>query len=60
MMGYWIRRTSVLEWLLLAPATLLLYWPTFLTDGIGIVIVVLVWYMQKRKNKSDNSKVVVQ
>jgi TRAP-type uncharacterized transport system fused permease subunit len=60
MMGYWIRRTSVLEWLLLAPATLLLYWPTFLTDGVGIVIVVLVWYMQKRKNKLDNSKVVVQ
>jgi TRAP transporter 4TM/12TM fusion protein len=59
MMGYWIRRTSVLEWLLLAPATLLLYWPTFLTDGIGIVIVALVWYMQKRKNKLDSSKVVV-
>jgi len=30
-------------------------WPTFLTDGIGVVIVALVWYMQKRKNKLDNS-----
>lgn len=60
MMGYWIRRTTVFEWMLLAPATLLLYWPTFLTDGIGVVIVALVWYMQKRKNTLDNSKVVVQ
>lgn len=60
MMGYWIRRTSVFEWLLLAPATLLLYWPTFITDGIGVVLVALVWYLQKRKNKLDNSKVVEQ
>jgi TRAP transporter 4TM/12TM fusion protein len=53
MMGYWIRRTSVIEWVLLAPATLLLYWPTFLTDGIGVVIVALVWFMQKTKNKRE-------
>jgi TRAP transporter 4TM/12TM fusion protein len=52
-MFYWIRRTSILEWLLLAPATLLLYWPTFLTDGIGVAIVALVWFMQKSKNKRD-------
>lgn len=56
MMGFWIRRTSVVEWLLLAPATLLLYWPTFLTDGIGLIIVALVWYMQKSKNKRDEAK----
>ncbi|KJS00924.1 MAG: C4-dicarboxylate ABC transporter permease [Desulfobulbaceae bacterium BRH_c16a] len=55
-MGYWIRRTSVMEWLLLAPATLLLYWPTFLTDGIGVVMVALVWYMQNSKNKRDAEK----
>ncbi len=53
MMGYWIRRTSVIEWVLLAPATLLLYWPTFMTDGIGVVIVALVWFMQKAKNKRE-------
>ncbi len=53
MMGYWIRRTSVIEWALLAPATLLLYWPTFMTDGIGVVIVALVWFMQKTKNKRE-------
>ena len=52
-MFYWIRRTSVVEWLLLAPATLLLYWPTFLTDGLGVAIVALVWFMQKMKNKRE-------
>ena len=56
MMGYWIRRITVLEWLILAPATVLLYWPTFLTDGIGVALVALVWFMQKAKNKRDQSK----
>lgn len=56
MMGFWIRRTSVVEWLLLAPATLLLYWPTFFTDGIGLLVVALVLYMQKSKNKRDEAK----
>jgi TRAP transporter 4TM/12TM fusion protein len=52
-MFYWIRRTSIVEWLLLAPATVLLYWPTFLTDGVGVAIVALVWFMQKVKNKRE-------
>ena len=55
MMGYWIRRTNILEWLLLAPATFLLFWPTFLTDGIGVAIVALVWFMQKAKNKREQA-----
>ncbi|MFA5700823.1 MAG: TRAP transporter fused permease subunit [Desulfuromonas sp.] len=55
MMGYWIRRTSVLEWLLLLPATILLYWPTLLTDIIGTAIVAGVWFMQKAKNKRDEA-----
>ncbi|MBD1400614.1 TRAP transporter fused permease subunit [Pelobacter sp. M08fum] len=53
MMGYWLRRTSVVEWILLAGATFLLFWPTFLTDGIGLVIVAGILYMQKSKNKRD-------
>ncbi|MBW6508838.1 MAG: TRAP transporter fused permease subunit [Desulfuromonadales bacterium] len=53
MMGYWIRRTSVLEWVLLAGGTFLLYWPTFLTDGVGLAIVAAVWFMQKSKNKRE-------
>lgn len=52
-MFYWIRRTSLIEWLILAPATLLLYWPTIITDIAGIVLVALVWLMQHRKNRQD-------
>lgn len=55
MMGYWIRRTSVVEWLMLAPATVLLYWPTFITDASGAAIVALVWLMQKSKNKREEN-----
>ena len=52
-MFYWIRRTSILEWLILAPATVLLYWPTISTDIIGIGLVGLVWFMQWTKNRRD-------
>ncbi len=52
-MLFWIRRTNVLEWLILAAATFLLYWPTFVTDGIGVVLALLVLFMQKAKNKRD-------
>jgi len=55
MMGYWIRRTSVVEWVLLAPATVLLYWPTPITDATGAAIVALVWFMQKSKNKREEN-----
>jgi hypothetical protein len=54
-MFYWIRRTSLVEWLLLAPATVLLYWPTIVTDIAGIVLVGLVWFMQRSKNKRDQA-----
>ncbi len=55
MMGYWMRRTSLVEWVLLAGATFLLYWPTFVTDGVGLVLVALVLFMQKTKNKKELS-----
>lgn len=55
MMGYWIRRTSVVEWILLVPATVLLYWPTPITDAAGAAIVALVWFMQKTKNKREEN-----
>ncbi len=55
-MFYWVRRTSLLEWLMLAPATLLLYWPSILTDVVGIALVGLVWIMQRRKNKLDEAR----
>jgi TRAP transporter 4TM/12TM fusion protein len=54
-MLYWIRRTSIAEWLLLAVATVLLYWPTVVTDAAGLALVALVWFLQKTKNKRDAS-----
>jgi TRAP transporter 4TM/12TM fusion protein len=54
-MLYWIRRTSIPEWLLLAVATVLLYWPTVVTDAAGLALVALVWFLQKTKNKRDAS-----
>ncbi|MFN3986463.1 MAG: TRAP transporter permease [Rhodocyclaceae bacterium] len=46
-MGYLRRSTRVHEWVMLAFATFLLYWPTFLTDAVGLAIVALVWWMQR-------------
>jgi len=52
-MFYLIRKTSPLDWVLLAAATLLLYWPTFLTDGIGLAIAAVVYLSQKRRNARE-------
>ncbi len=52
-MFYLIRKTSIFEWLLLAVGTFLLYWPTLITDGAGLIVVALVIIMQKAKNKKD-------
>ncbi len=42
------------EWVVLAGADFLLFWPTFITDGIGLVIVAGIWFMQKKaKNKRE-------
>lgn len=57
-MFYWIRRTTILEWLMLAPATVLLYWPTISTDIIGIGLVGMVWFMQWTKNRRDRMTAV--
>jgi TRAP transporter 4TM/12TM fusion protein len=52
-MLYLIRKTNIFEWLLLAAGTLLLFWPTFITDGAGLVLVALVIIMQKARDKKD-------
>lgn len=53
-MMYWIRRTTIPEWLLLAVATILLYWPTFVTDAAGLVIVAFVWLLQRKKSSTED------
>ncbi|MDG5468142.1 TRAP transporter fused permease subunit [Deltaproteobacteria bacterium IMCC39524] len=52
-MMFWFRRTTIPEWLLLAVGTLFLYWPTLVSDGIGLVLVGLVIFMQIAKNKKE-------
>ena len=52
-MGYWIRKTNLIEWLVLAVATVLLYWPTLVTDAAGLLLVAAVWMSQKARNRRD-------
>jgi len=52
-MFYLVRKTNIIEWVLLAAGTILLFWPTFLTDGVGLALVALVVVMQKARNKKD-------
>lgn len=51
-MGYLRRRTRVHEWVMLGIATILLYWPTFITDAAGLAIVALVWWLQRDGEQS--------
>ncbi|MFP2770221.1 TRAP transporter permease [Oceanisphaera sp. KMM 10153] len=46
-MGYLRRKTRLFEWLLLGAATLLLYWPTLISDIGGLTLVSLVWWLQR-------------
>ena len=54
-MAFFIRKTNILEWLVLAAATLLLYWPTFVTDGAGLLLVALVWASQTYLHKDKDT-----
>jgi TRAP transporter 4TM/12TM fusion protein len=52
-MGYLIRRTTVIEWLVFAVGTFMCYHPNRLTDLGGIGVVTLVYLWQKYKNIRD-------
>jgi len=54
-MFYWLRKTTIPEGLMLAVATILLYWPTLITDAAGIAITAVVLFMQVAKNKKDQA-----
>jgi len=58
-MMYWFRRTSIAEWILLSVGTVFLYWPTLLTDGVGIALVAAVLFMQTAKNKRDKAALAI-
>ena len=55
-MFYLIRKTNWLEWIVLAAATFLLFWPGFVTDGLGLVGVVLVYLSQKMRDRRDSER----
>jgi TRAP transporter 4TM/12TM fusion protein len=46
--GYLRRTTTVMEWVFLAAATFLCYYPDLWTDIIGVSLVALLWMFQKR------------
>ena len=47
-MFFLLRRTTITEWILLASATVLLYWPGLTTDVVGLLFVALVVGAQLR------------
>ncbi|WP_417615810.1 TRAP transporter permease [Oceanisphaera sp.] len=49
-MGYLRRKTKLYEWLLLGAGTLLLYWPTLISDIAGLALVALVWWLQRENS----------
>jgi len=52
-MGYLVRRTTLLEWVFFAVATVLCYVPGLATDLLGIGMVVGLWWWQVRKNRRE-------
>ena len=55
-MLYWLRRTTLIEWILLVPATILLYWPTLLTDAVGIAICAVVLFSQIARGRKEKAE----
>ena len=47
MMGFLRRKIKPHEWLVLAAATFLLYWPGVVTGAAGLALVALVWWLQR-------------
>jgi TRAP-type uncharacterized transport system fused permease subunit len=52
-MFYFIRRTNLVEWSLLAAATVLLYWPSLLTNLVGLALSALVYLSQKGRGRHE-------
>ncbi|MFQ5351229.1 MAG: TRAP transporter permease, partial [Thermoanaerobaculia bacterium] len=49
-MVFFIRKTNLGEWLTLALATVLLYWPGFITDGVGLALVAGIYLSQRYRS----------
>lgn len=47
--GYLARRTTLIEWIILIPITIALYWPTILTTTVGFVLLIMLVFWQRRR-----------
>lgn len=47
MMGFLRRKIKPHEWVILAVATFLLYWPGIVTGAVGLALTALVWWLQR-------------
>ena len=54
-MGFLRRTTTLPEWLLLGGGTFLLYWPSLVTDALGLAVVALVWWLQRDAAATSSS-----
>jgi len=46
-MGFLRRKTKLYEFVILGFATILLYWPSLLSDVVGIALIGAVWWLQR-------------
>jgi TRAP transporter 4TM/12TM fusion protein len=52
-MGFLLRRTTLLEWIIFGAGTFLCFNPNLLADLVGISLIALVIFWQHRKNKLE-------
>lgn len=59
-MGYLIRKTTLLEWVIFAVGTFLCFHPHLLTDLTGIALIAVVYLWQRFKNKREEKELAAQ
>ncbi len=57
-MGYLVRRTTILEWLVAAVGTFLCFFPNLPTDLAGIALIAAVWLWQRYDVKRNTVRLV--
>jgi TRAP-type uncharacterized transport system fused permease subunit len=49
--GFWTRKLNIIERIILLGASVSLIFPGIVTDGIGLAILVGMWFLQKQGQK---------
>ncbi|HJF31937.1 MAG TPA: TRAP transporter permease [Sporosarcina psychrophila] len=57
--GYFIRNSRIWERIVLFGAGLMLIIPEFLSSGIGLVLIVVIWFIQKKRPEEERSTKVL-